>query len=335
MRLRDAPIAGTFQGIWPGIRVIDEHGAFARPSAAPWIDTNAGFLRYARSAGNATIWIGERPPEKTVIPLRRYLMAVADAAINGARWVIALEPQLHARLLARDPDALKDWKEIAAHLRFFEEHKEWRGMRPRGDVALIEDAASGALITGGLHDMIAVKHLPTRPVPAGSLKPSDLDGARIAVTTDAKPPAGQEQALALFAKSGGRVVGAPADYQPVSGKNGGFLIDAADAPAIDSIWKQINSYAGRENLGVRLFNVSSILSHLLETPGQKQVVLHLLNYSEYPVVNVSVELPDAYTRARLYAPGAEPIDIAVERARGGTNLLIERRVDTLATLVLE
>ena len=41
----DAPILATFQGVWPGIQIGGQRGVEAGPTSAPWIDTNAGFLR--------------------------------------------------------------------------------------------------------------------------------------------------------------------------------------------------------------------------------------------------------------------------------------------------
>jgi hypothetical protein len=88
MRLdADVPIVGSFQGVWPGIPGGGERSGEVRPTGSPWIDTNAGFLRSARSWGNAAVWIANLPPPKSVISGERYLQAIADAGISGARWV--------------------------------------------------------------------------------------------------------------------------------------------------------------------------------------------------------------------------------------------------------
>ena len=52
---------------------------------------------------------------------------------------------------------------------------------------------------------------------------------------------------------------------------------------------------GRRNLGVRLFNVSSMLSNLLASPDGKSAIVHLVNYSDYPVENVDRALPGRTT----------------------------------------
>src|SRR5947209_15618401 len=105
-----APIIGTFQGVWPGIQVQDEHGAAkSGPSGAPWINTNTGFLRFARASTTAAIWIANEPPPKTAPGLSQYLHAIGDAGMTGARWVVKLDEDFNRRLLSRDAAALKDW----------------------------------------------------------------------------------------------------------------------------------------------------------------------------------------------------------------------------------
>ena len=59
------PIIGTYQGVWPGIQVLDNGAAKAAPSGAPWIDTNTGFIRSVRAWGPAAVWLGYLPPAHT------------------------------------------------------------------------------------------------------------------------------------------------------------------------------------------------------------------------------------------------------------------------------
>src|SRR5665213_4472077 len=192
------PIISTSQGMWPGIHVETGGSATAGPTANPWIDTNTGYLRFARASTEATLWIAVQPPPKTVYPVQRYLQAVGDAAINGARWVVALDDDLMHRLLAREPKALKDWGQIAAALQHVEDHREWRAAVPAGEVALVEDYGQ-ARFSGGLFDMLAAKHIPVFAMPYGRLNASALRDARVAINPD---PARQPVALQTFAQSG-------------------------------------------------------------------------------------------------------------------------------------
>ena len=60
---------------------LEEGKTKAAPSGGPWINTNGGFLRFVRAAApGAVVWLGNQPPDKTVITADRYMQAVADAA---------------------------------------------------------------------------------------------------------------------------------------------------------------------------------------------------------------------------------------------------------------
>src|SRR5215471_6587768 len=178
------PIIGTTQGVWPGVAPEEAGAHKAGPTSSVWIDTNSGFLRAVRAWGPATVWIANTPPERTVITTARYLQAIADAAIIGARWVIAFDSDLADRLGRREEAAMGTWKRMGALLAYFEGHPEWRQMREAGQLAIVQDPAKGGLLSGGILDMIATKHTPVRPVPVERLTPQALDGATMAVNVD-------------------------------------------------------------------------------------------------------------------------------------------------------
>src|SRR5580692_37783 len=169
----DAKILATKQGMWPGIRA-EQDGLIAAPTGAPWIDTNTGFLRYARVSTPAAIWIANRVPAKTHPLVTAYLAAIGDAGMTGARWVLDFDDQFAQGLARGDAAALKNWVLIVQHVKFYEEHKEWRGYAMRSTLALVEAPESGALISGGVLDMMATKHTPVTPIPARTLDGKSL-----------------------------------------------------------------------------------------------------------------------------------------------------------------
>ncbi|HLJ16909.1 MAG TPA: hypothetical protein VKV15_20615 [Bryobacteraceae bacterium] len=331
----DAPVIGTYQGLWPGVE--DENAADAKsaPSGAPWIDTNTGFLRYAHASTNKPIWIANQPPPKANLNVTRYLQAIGDAAMTGAHWVVALDPDFNQRLLAGDPAALKDWLRIGQNLRFYEEHKDWRAARPHSQLALVEDASSGALLSGGILDMIAVKHTPVLPVPVPKLHSDSMRDAKMAVNVD---PGSlndhQKEILKAFTRAGGTLLTGPPGWKFPEAKPGQITLEKADLDKLDEIWKELNSMTGRKNLGARLFNVSTMLSNLLESPDGKQVILQLVNYSDYPVENITVHLLGKFQHARLYRPEAAPKDLSPYEVEDGTGVDVDN-MSALATLVLE
>jgi hypothetical protein len=301
------PLVATAQGVWPGINAADGEPARAAPSGAPWIDTNAGFLRFARALTASPIWIANAPPAGKSYPVSRYLQVTAEAAMCGARWVIALDDGFQTRLLARDALALRDWRKLTAHVAFLEAHAGQLGWPPAGKLTLVQDTASGALLSGGILDMIAVKHTPVRPVPAGAMTPADFQGALMAVNVSpALLTAPQRAVLAAFAGSGGTVLTGPPDWRFPAPRPGQVTLDEAELLKLDRIWKEVNALTGRRNLGARLFNVGAMLSNLTHSPGAGKQLLHLVNYTDFPVESITAHILGKWSRATLHQPGLPP-----------------------------
>jgi hypothetical protein len=330
-----APILGTDQGLWPGVRVEENGAVETGPSAAPWINTNTGFLRFAKAASDSVIWMANQPPANTAVPLTRYLQAIGDAAMTGARWVVALDSDFSRRLLARDARALQDWKAIALHLRYYEDHKDWRDLRPHSELAVVEDAQSGALLSGGVLDMIAVKHTPVLPIPYRRISPPVMERAKMAVDVDPSALTPEQLAvLKAFTRAGGTLLTGPPGWKFQSLRPEAITLEKADLDKLDEIWKELNSMTGRKNMGARLFNVSSMLSNLLEAPGGSQLILHLVNYSDFPAENITAHVLGAYHHARLYRPEAPVQELDTYPVEDGTGIDIEK-MGSVATLVIE
>jgi hypothetical protein len=328
-----APILGTYQGVWPGVSALDDGKKKAGPTGSVGIDTNTGFIRAVRAWGGAALWIANEPPAKTVVTGARYLQAIGDAAISGARWVLAFDSGFAARLHSREADAMSDWRRMGALLGYFEQHPEWRPMQEYGKLAVVQDPAKGGLLSGGILDMIAVKHTPVRPIPRQHLTAEALTGATMAVNVDAESlTAEQKEVLRAFARSGGTLLTGPPGWKDPS-PNGKITLEKAELERLNDIWRDVNSMVGRRNLGVRLFNVSSMLSNLLISGDGKTAVLHLVNYSDYPVENVAVHFIGDYKHAVLTSPeGAEkPLEVYPTEDGGGVDIA---KVSVCATIRL-
>jgi len=329
------PVLGTYQGLWPGIS--DEHADShsAGPSGSTWIDTNTGFLRAVRAWGASTIWIANQPPPNTVITTARYLQAVADAAMSGARWVLALDRDFASRLGRRDADAVASWGRISALLRYFESHPEWRAMREFGKLAVIQDPAKGGLVSGGILDMIAVKHTPVIPVPRQRLAPGALEGASMAVNVDPDSlTPEQKEILRSFTRSGGALLTGPPGWKDSSPPGERITLDKAELDRLNDIWRDVNSMIGRRNLGVRLFNVSSMLSNVLASADGKTEIVQLVNYSDYPVEDVTVHFLGSYKRATLLTPEGLEKNLDIYSTEEGSGVDIAK-VGVCATIKLE
>jgi hypothetical protein len=331
----EAPVIGSFQGLWPGVQVQEDGAAKAGPSGAAWIDTNTGFLRAARAWGDTPVWIANRPPAHTVIPGERYQQAIADAAIAGARWVVALDGGFAARLVRRDATAVRDWQRMAQLLGYFERHPEWRAMRPYGKLAIVQDPAKGGLLSGGILDMIAARHTPARPIPRQRLSTEALQGATMAVNVDAGSLTDEQRTILRdFTRSGGTLLTGPAGWTDQGARAGSITLDKDELARLNEIWRDVNTMVGRRNLGVRLFNVSSMLSNLLVSRDGKQVIVHLVNYSGYPVENIAVHFLGKFGKATLLTPEGAEKALEVYTAEEGGGVDIDR-VGMCATVRLE
>ncbi len=328
-------IIGTTQGLWPGVQSDADGKKKAAPSGAAWIDTNTGFLRFVSAASKSVMWLANQPPPEREIPVERYLQAIGDTAMTGARWVVAFDPVFGRKLMAGDAKAVAGWKRIAATLRFYEDHREWRAAQPFARLALIQDQHSGALLSGGVLDMIAVKHTPVRPVPPDRLEKSIVENARMAVNVD--PAAlndGQRDVLRAFTRAGGTLLTGPPGWKFPEPRPGQITLEKDDLGKLDEIWRELNAMTGRRNLGARLFNVSTMLSNLLESPDHRYVYLQLVNYSDYPVENVTVHVLGTYKSIRLLRPEGPPLSLSGYETDEGTGIDIEQ-VGAVATIVLE
>ena len=123
--VRPGPLVAVGQGLWPGIRAEKEGSTEARPTGAPWVETNTGYLRYLRSSlGPASqIWLTNRPPEKQVLSGQRYVQAIGDAAMSGARWLLTLDRGFTELMRQRDPRIQESWKRINDALVFYEANR--------------------------------------------------------------------------------------------------------------------------------------------------------------------------------------------------------------------
>jgi hypothetical protein len=328
-------ILGTSQGLWPGIEI--EHGGKVRtgPTSNPWIDTNTGFLRFLREATHATLWVGVRPPPKNAYPVERYQVAVADAAMSGARWIIALDDDLDRRLLAGDAQALDAWKRIMACVSFFESKAEWRDYRPYSRFALVQDAESGGLLSASLLDMLTVQHTAVRPLLTRRLDKESLHGARVVLNVDAETiNAQQKQALDDFVASGGVRVNPPRGWSFPKTSEKQLVPDRRQLNQIQGIWEVTYNATARKNFGARTFNTSSVLYNLLATAEAKSLLIHLVNYADFAAETVAVQVLGEWKHARLYRPGAAPEELAVYPIKDGTGVDIDR-IAVVGTLRLD
>jgi len=321
-----AAIVGTYQGVWPGIQVMANGAAKAAPSGSPWIDTNTGFIRSVRAWGPAAIWLGYLPPAHNIITGQRYEAAISDAEMAGARWIVALDTDFSARLNRADPAALKDWHGMMQVLAFFESHPQWRALHAYSQLAVVQDRQD-SLLSGGILDMIGAKHTPLRAIPIERLTADSLEGASMAVDVapDSLTPA-QRGILRNFTRGGGTLLTAPPGWKGQSAlASDDITLNKQELDRLNDIWHDVQTMTGRKNLGARLFNVASMLSNVLASPDGKEVVVELVNYSAYPIENITVQLLGTFKHAQLITPDGAQKNLTVYTPdEGGTGVDLDR-----------
>jgi hypothetical protein len=328
-------ITGTSQGLWPGIEI--EHGgtSLTGPTASPWIDTNSGFLSFFRAATGGAIWVGVEPPPGKIFPAERYLQAVGDAAIAGARWIVSLDKDLERRLLAREPAAVRTWQRISAYLRYFEEHREFRAYHPYSRLALVEDKDNGGLLSAGLLDMLAFQHSPVRVIPRGRLSTGELAGVRVVLNVDAVPVnSAEEAALDSFHRAGGTLVAAPAGWKFPVLQDSQITPTRRQLDQLAPMWEVAYHATARKNFGVRLFNVASTVAALLADKEEKSLLIHLLNFTDFAGEAITIHALGEWKRARLYSPETAVKDLEVYSIPEGTGIDLDR-VPVFASIRLD
>lgn len=331
-------IAGTSEGVWPGIRLGDGDSLQAGPTGPPWIDTNGGVLRFLRSATDAAVWMANAPPVGAALHINSYLTAIADAGAAGARWVVSLDQDFWKRLLARESNALAGWQRISDHLRFFETYRKWSRLKPAGHLAVLQDTGSGALISGGLLDMIGARHTPVRPIATRALTADRLEGIRVLVDIEPDSVPEHKRAILNAFKESGNIIITPEPgfrFPRLPGFQMSLeMLSRTEHERLDGVWKQVTAAIGRRNLGARVFNASGMLSTLLKEDGSTRQILFLVNYTDYQAESITVWLPSRIRKARLHMPGGRVEDLGPYIVEEGWGVDIQR-IDTVAALEFE
>lgn len=323
IRLDDpGPIVGTSQALWPGLEIEHSGKAIAGPTSAPWINTNGGFLRFLRARTGKTVWLGARPPPRTIFPIERYLQAIGDAAIPGARWIVTLDSDFEARLYRREPSALRDWKRVTGHLRFYD---RWRQSSNYGKFGVVIDRNTGGLLSGFLLDMLAAQRTSATVVPPGRIGRRALREITALLDLErAQLTAGERQALDEFIANGGVVLKPPDTVQFPAPDAASLTPSRRDLDRLQGLWEMVYNATLRKNFGVRAFNTVGVLTGIATPDGGRSVLVHLLNFTDYEGEAITVHVLGNWKRAKLYLPDSMPRELKVYPVKEGTAVEIER-----------
>ena len=340
----NSPLLGISDGKWPGIpQDINQAGG---PTNLPWVDSNGAVLQIARAlAPGKGVWIEFDPPPQQAAPAAEgYMLAVADPASYGARWVISLDDALRADLTAKKQPAVDTWNKVAGMLAFFEQHKQARNYEAAGLLAVISDFAGPNWFPGEeAVNLLPRLREPFRAIARSRAAAASFAGLRAIYYVDREPPEAQlRQKLIAFANDGGTLFvpsnwpnpeGPPAAAEPyllfslrTLGK-GRLAVCKEDHPNTYDTVADIQNIVSHRNDLLRLYNAAS-MNFFYEASAQGgRGVIHLLNYSRRPASDGPLfYVKEPQKSARLVSPElASPAELQwAPQEAGGAELALPR-----------
>ena len=324
------------QGEWAGIK-LTRAGATdavaAGPTGNPWIDSNGWKIRLAAALQPGKgIWVAATPQEDRLLP-SSYVMAVADAAAHGGRWIIEIDDRLAAGIAARNAEALATWNQLTGAAGFFAARNRWSDFLPEALLGVISDfSGSNELLSQEILNLSARTNLQYRVLLKSKVSSTSLRGLRAVLYADAQPPAPdlRKQILA-FVQSGGLLItgptwgplpGTPASNDQYPGYSWRTLGQGKVAAALTEfddpyalVTDAVLLISHRHDL-LRFWNGGAVGSYFTMDAGRKLAVAHLLFYStsrsgSAPTVRVAGQ----YRTARMWTldqPGPQSIEMELQ-----------------------
>jgi len=317
---------GVASTVWPGASASLPTGADATsgPTGPPWLDSNAWYVRLARSlVAPKVLWLSFEPPDLgQPVAAASYLQAIADTEIHGARWVLSLDPHLRLGLLDRRASAMETWAVIVRSLAFFGKHRAWTSHLPVGQLGVVSDyAGADELLSFEVLNLLARQSSLYRILEKSRAQGTPFDGLDAVLYVDQAPPAGDlVRKLYRFAEEGGTLI------TPPGWEERGVHDDDAWLPRFRvfrcgrgrlAVAREelVDPYvlAGDAQLlmshrrdRVRVFNAGTAQFHHATSGDGRSGILHTLLYpTRYPRMPLTVWFLHPWAKARVFMVDAE------------------------------
>jgi hypothetical protein len=302
-------------GVWPGVQAV-EAKAGAGPTGNPWVDSNGWKVRLesVRRPG-VRVWVDASPTGP--VPGNSYVLALADAAAYGGRWIISLNEQFAADVIQGKAKSVDSWKKIATAARFFEDRKAWAAYAPESVVGIVSDFTGDNEYMGGeLLNLVARTNQQYRILLKSKFSPASFANLKGVIYADATaPPPAVKSAIMAFVQAGGLLIthpkwglapGMPAGTQDnerywwrTSGKG---RIAYAKAE-FDDPWtiaqESMLLISHRYDL-LRFWNGGSVGSYFTMAPGRRRALVHILYYADLGPDESGVRVAGNYRSAKLW-----------------------------------
>jgi hypothetical protein len=321
-----APPAGVeiVKGQWPGVKVErrgDGGGVAAGPTGNPWVDSNGWAIRLAAALQpGSPVWVDAPPPGNAIVTAASYLIAIADSAAYGGRWIISLDNRLSVSLAAGQSDALAAWKRLTAAAGFFAAHQAWPAYVPMAVVGVVSDFTGGnEFFSRELLNLLARAGQHCRILPKDGITDTSFLSLRAAIYADAEPPApALRQQILAFVAAGGMLITVPQWGEPpgtpirndgnprysLRALGKGKVAVAVAGPDDPYLWanESVVMVSHRYDL-VRFWNSGAAGSFCTVAPDGRQVVVHLLFYANRGPDSAAVRIAGRYRAVRAYTVG--------------------------------
>jgi hypothetical protein len=297
------------------------------------------------------VWIVVDPPPKAKLTVENYLLAVADVAAYGGRWLISLDDQMRAGLAAKSTPAVEDWKKVTDALAFFEQNKATKTYERMGRLAVMSNFAEPDRFLGeDSLNMLPRLREPFRVIARSQALATSFDGLQGIFYVDQEPPDPKlRQKLDAFVNGGGTLFvranwpnpeGSPIELSSAEayllfnmrslGK-GRLAVAKEDKPDSYFICMDIQSMMSHRGDPARLYNGPSMNYFYQASPQGRQGVIHVLNYSRRAGGdNALIYMKTPYRSARFVSPEiASPVALqwapqALSYETGGAELFLPR-----------
>jgi hypothetical protein len=266
---------------------------------------------------DSAVWVDAAPAANAFIAAGSYLIAVADSAAYGGRWIVSLDDSLAASLAAGKSDALATWRKLTAAAGFFAAHPAWPAYVPMAVVGVVSDfTGDNEFFNQELLNLLARAGQHCRILPKGGISDASLAGLRAVIYADAQPPApALRQRVLAFVSAGGLLIAAPqwGDVPGTPIQDGGNpryslralgkgrVAVAVAGPDDPYLWagESVVMVSHRYDL-VRFWNSGAAGSFCTLAPDGRQAVVHLLFYSNRGPDSATVRIAGGYRAARMY-----------------------------------
>ena len=283
--------------MWPGVR-IERRGrdADAGPTGEPWVDSNGSAIRLARALHPETaLWIDAPPPEDRPLTPDYFLVAVADAAAHGGRWILSLGARLAGSIAAREPASLAILENALAAAEFFAAHSAWEAYTPQAEVGAVSSfAGKNLFFSRELLNLLDRAGLPYRIVPKEEIQASSFAGLRAVIYADSEPPLPEVRKTVLdFVRGGGLLITGPKwgevpaavpsltypHYSMAKLGAGKMAVSAADLNDPYQTASDAGVLVSHRYDLVRFWNAGAAAAFPTLSPDRKRAVVHLFFYA--------------------------------------------------------